>query len=532
MKNIYILIFSLLFLSNANAQSDFFHDDWQPKMFVHPGSSMEYTGSSTGGLADITINVDDTLNKILPTIIGNNLPAWRSSLLNNTTITEHIERLNIKTIRIPGGNWSNLWLWDGINHWDGSNQDGYSGTLKAYNDTENYIDEVKSEPTTSWNLSTDELLQICDEWNAQPQICVNYSLARYIDAANPVQQAAHYAAEWVRYVKSKGIDVKYWEIGNEHYGSWEAGYIVEGDTITGAEYGRDACVFIDSMKQADPDIKIGIVVYPAADYRTMPNYTPEVLQEAGDKADFLICHEYFTWASDPNDVEYSEILNAIPTIKTDYDTIQAMVKLYTSKDYMPVAMTEYNYVAGLKQTEGVSALFFAHALGEYMTNNYGLVNFWDIQNGNGEEDHGMFTLGETDVDDDTPHPSFFPYFLYNKMFGDVLVETTCNDDDIYVYASRFSNDYAAIAIINETASDKDVSISIPYYDLNDTAFRYELSIDDLSSRKIYINDITSPDGELYASQDYYNIAPYRHLLTDNKIETGIKKYSVNYFVVE
>ena len=530
MKLFFTLVLMSL-LSGIYSQVPAFEVEWKQKVFSEPGSTMSYTDNVTGEAVYISVDVTDTVNKILPTIFGNNLPAWRKALYGNQTMTDHVKRMGLRTMRIPGGNWSNTWLWDGINHWDGSGQDGYSGTLKDYDDTQNYIDVVTSKPTKTWPLTTDQLLQICNDWDVEPQICVNYALARYIDANNAVQQAAHYAAEWVRYVKEQGYDVKYWEIGNEHYGSWEAGYVVEDDTLSGTEYGRDACVFIDSMKAANPDIKIGIVVYPNADYRSMPDYTPEVLHEAGDKADFLITHDYFTSAPDPNNVTYSEILNAIPQIKWDYDTVQSMVKLYTSKEYMPIAMTEYNYNGGLKETEGVASLFFAHALGEYIKNNYGLVNIWNIQNSTGAEDHGMFTLSENGVGDNIPHPSFFPYYLYDKMFGDVLTASSCNSQDIFVYSSTFSNGYAGITVVNETSSPKSITLNVPGYTIDNTFYRYELSIDDLSSRKIYINGQTSPNGDLYGPRDYYSIQPYLQNTENNSIKTGIKKYSVNYFVV-
>jgi len=530
MKLFYTFIF-LTFWSSLYAQTGTFEDEWVPKEFNKPSSTMNYTDNVSGNAVYITVDVQDTVNKILPTVTGNNLPAWRSNLYGDQDITGHIERMNVRTMRIPGGNWSNTWFWDGINHWDGSDQDGYSGTLKPYDNTQNYLDVITSRPANTWTLTTDELLQICDDWGVEPQICVNYALARYIDAPDAVQQAAHYAAEWVRYVKTQGYNVKYWEIGNEHYGAWEAGYIVEGDTLTGAEYGRDACVFIDSMKAADPDIKIGIVVYPGTDYRTMPNYTPEVLREAGDKADFLITHEYFTWAKDPNDVEYSQILGALRKIKNDYDTVQALVKQYTQKEYIPVAMTEYNYTGGLKETEGVASLFFARALGEYMKNNYGMVNFWDIQNGKGAEDHGMFTYKEEGVEDNIPHPSFFPYYFFNKMFGDVLVSSSWKSEGVFVYSSRFSNGYTGVAVINESPSPKSITVKIPGYTIADTVYRYELSTDALSSRKIYINGMTSAGDGLYGPRSYYTIDPYLHIATKNSLRTGIKKYSVNYFVI-
>ena len=531
MKLFYTLML-LLSWSALQAQSDFFRNEWIPRNFTPPDSTMDYTDTVSGDAVTFTVNTDDTLNLILPTITGNNLPAWRAGLYNNYPFKEHVRRLDIRTMRIPGGNWSNTWLWDGINHWDSTNQDGYSGTFKQYSDSKNYLDVITSAPVKTWTLTTDKLLEICRQWDVEPQICVNYALARYIDAPDAVEQAAHYAAEWVRYVKAHGYKVKYWEIGNEHYGSWEAGYDVEGDTLTGAKYGRDACVFIDSMKAADPSIKIGIVVYPGKDYWSMPNYTPEVLQEAGDKADFLITHDYFTWAKDPNDITYSAILKSPPKIAEDYNIVQDLVRQYTSREYIPVAMTEYNYFAGLKQTEGVALLFFAHALGEYMKTPYGLVNYWDIQNGSGEDDHGMFTYKETGVADDLPHPSFFPYYLHHKMVGDVLTADSGSTSGTFIYSTRFSNDHAGIIVINETSSPKSVTINIPGYTLGDTVYRYELSTDTLSSRKVWINGLTSPDGELYGPREYYAIAPYGQPVTNNAIETGVKKYSVNYFVVQ
>ena len=533
MKRSLLVFLFLMLLSVVHAQDDFFLREWEPKYFSVPADSMEYTEHISGDVVNITVYPGDTLRRVLRTIFGNNLPAWRKDLLGNTDIAPHIGRLNIRTMRLPGGNWSNTWLWDGINHWDGSNQDGYSGTFKAYDDTKNYLDVINSEPAKNWPLTTDELLQICSDWGVEPQICVNYALARYIDAPDAVQQAAHYAAEWVRYVKSKGIRVRYWEIGNEHYGSWEAGYVVEGDTLTGAEYGADACIFIDSMKAADPDIRVGIVVFPAASYWASPDYTVEVLQAAGDKADFLILHDYFTWSSNPDEVTYEQILNGPPQIRDDYDDLQALVRTYTSRNTIPTAMTEYNYFAGMKETEGVALLFFARALGEYVSEPYGLVNYWDIQNGSGADDHGMFTYREDSVADDLPHPSFFPYYLSGKMFGDVLVRSADDGAGIHTYASLFSNGYTGVMVVNETGEEKRAVITLPGLTAGDTLYRYELYTPALSSRKIYLNGQSSPEGEWYGPRGYDQIAPYVTMTENNgSCTTGLRPYSVNFFVMK
>jgi hypothetical protein len=55
-------------------------------------------------------------------------------------------------------------------------------------------------------------------------ITVNYGYARYGTSDDPVAAAAHLAADWVRYDNGR---TKYWEIGNENAGSWEADYRID-----------------------------------------------------------------------------------------------------------------------------------------------------------------------------------------------------------------------------------------------------------------------------------------------------------------
>ena len=55
-------------------------------------------------------------------------------------------------------------------------------------------------------------------------------------SVNPLQTAASYAASFVRHMnQTLGANIKYWEVGNENYGPWQAGYIVNGDTIDGTK---------------------------------------------------------------------------------------------------------------------------------------------------------------------------------------------------------------------------------------------------------------------------------------------------------
>ena len=104
---------------------------------------------------------------------------------------------------------------------------------------------------------------------------------------------------------------KYWEIGNECYGSWET------DSNTPAHdpytYAVRAAGYIALMKAADPTIKIGVVATPgessysnnATHYAVNPrtgttNYgwTPVMLatlKARGVTPDYLVHHVYPEW---------------------------------------------------------------------------------------------------------------------------------------------------------------------------------------------------------------------------------------------
>ena len=130
-----------------------------------------------------------------------------------------------------------------------------------------------------------------------------------VPADDPVAQAAHLAADWVRYDKGR---TRFWEIGNEVFGSWEAGYRIntslnkdgQPEYINGTLYGKHCKVFIDSMKAAaaetGAEIYIGAVAVEASG--TGPaNWNVDLMKEVGGEIDFYIIHNYFTpWNQNSN----------------------------------------------------------------------------------------------------------------------------------------------------------------------------------------------------------------------------------------
>src|SRR5665647_3707976 len=123
------------------------------------------------------------------------------------------------------------------------------------------------------------------------------------------------AADWVRYDNGRS---KFWEIGNEVFGSWEAGYRIDRslnkdgqpEYITPTLYGQHCLVFIDSMKAAAAEtgveIKIGVVMVEASS--TGATWNQNVAAQVGDRADFYSVHSYYTPYAANSDV--ATVLNS------------------------------------------------------------------------------------------------------------------------------------------------------------------------------------------------------------------------------
>ncbi len=155
--------------------------------------------------------------------------------------------------------------------------------------------------------SLDDYYDMLQKTGNQGLITVNYGYARYGLSANPVATAAHLAADWVRYDHGR---TKYWEIGNENYGTWEMGFRIdtaankEGqpEFLSGELYGRHFLVFADSMRKAAAEtgttIYIGAVTHETApapwDGPCTRNWNPGMLKAAQDQPDFYVVHNYFT----------------------------------------------------------------------------------------------------------------------------------------------------------------------------------------------------------------------------------------------
>ena len=497
-------------LSLASADPGFFATRWVQRTAPILATSIDV--SSASGTADLsfTVSVADTVNKVLPTIFGNNINPWIGTALvtDNAYGLEHLRQAKLTNLRMPGGNWSNKFLWDGTNHW----------SL-----THGYIDSIKGLPNATWTLTTDDMLSVASSIGAEPQLCVNFSLSRFIPGPDSIQQAAHYAADWVRHVNGTlGRGVKYWEVGNENYGNWQSGWLVAGDTMDGAKYGRGFAIFADSMKAADPTIKVGAVSIEQDNGTASGGYRwwmKKMLPLVQDKADYLIYHEYFTYNANINLVTVPQVLAGLSKIELAKDSIEAMVARYTTKPagYFPIATTEYNVRAGTKDNQAVSGVFIATALAEFVRNGYGLVNLWDIANGwdavNG--DQGMLSEGETGLTQYTPHPSFYTYYLFGKCFGDALLSSTpLESHSVRIATTRFPTGELSVLLVNQSDTARKVQLDLGMFQHDGYAYTYTIQAASATSPIISLNGHL---GANYGPLDYVAIPPNKQPVTTSPL---------------
>lgn len=520
MKHFYTFILASLAIC-VSAQQKAFNDEWHAKEFI-PFTSFTASTAPTG-IADINVTIDPSkvLHNVKSSIYGNNAVSW----MNKNTLTDaskkrHFKNANISIMRWPGGNLSNEYFWD--------------GTIPTSVKTDPKYDTPTSGTDGAWRLTNDGFLQLMDTLQSQAIVCVNVSYAFYGGGTDPVGTAAHYAAEYVRYMnKTKGYNIKYWEIGNENYGKWQAGYEVNGVITTGTKYGEVFRVFADSMKAADPSIFVGAVLFPTE--TGYNNWSALVLPEVKDHADFLILHEYFHPEANRNVISETDIYSAVSKVGIDKQNVEDMVVKYTGKPAgsYPIAMTEFNARTGVREISRTNALFIAMCLGEFITHNYDAAFIWDMQNGYDTEggDHGIISNKDPLMPDFSANPSLYTYYFYNMYFGDKLIESVSSDTMVKVYASTFQNGELGMVLINKDSKMHTIELDVKNVALGNRCYWHTITGNSDVDRVVYINGKGPETATVGGPQSYESVLP-NSITINGKIKLTLPAYSANFVAAE
>lgn len=462
------------------APQGFFLDGFKPKIPVPPrGFEADAPPGALPGVAPpvVTIKVypRDTVGPVSPWLFGNNANQWMGNMVDQPALIDHIRTLDPGIIRYPGGNGSNTFFWNAFpGHLPADVPDTllYGEGIRARK--EHYLYGLNPDPRV---LSVFNYYRMLALTGSTGIICINQGYARYGRGPDPVAAAAHLAADWVRFDHGR---TKFWELGNEDFGPWQAGYLIDTThnrdgqptLVSGDLYGRQCRVFIDSMKAAaretGADIRIGIVLLEAPPYRGAPpaerDWDDGVLRTAGNAADFLIVHSYYTPYKRNSDA--AAILGtAHPVTDRMMDYMQSLMRTYHLGN-KPVALTEYNIFAegSRQQVSFVNGMHATMVIGELAARQFGMATRWDLANAYQEgNDHGLFNKGdEPGAPLWNPRPVYYYLYYFNRCFGDHVVRSEVPDGDssITAYASTFSSGEKGVVIVNAGSEGRDVRVEV------------------------------------------------------------------------
>lgn len=275
-------------------------------------------------------------------------------------VMKHIRDLRPSMMRFPGGCAADCYDWkDGIGpkdqrpvrinqHWGGMSQNQFG---------------------------TDEFLEFCRVLGCEPLICVNFGSSTPGEAADWVEYCnGSTDTVWGRKRAENGhpepYGVRYWEIGNEVFGSWEIGHCNAGI------YAEKYLTFAKAMKEKDPSIFLLACGGDGGSYDQSWNRT--VLQKAGDFLDALTLHFY---APLVNSAPYEDSLvyraAAAAPVKEERVVKLTLETMEETGHRVPLAITEWNGNYGEEDMSGREQTMEA-AVGNACRLNYFLRNSRDI----------------------------------------------------------------------------------------------------------------------------------------------------------
>jgi alpha-L-arabinofuranosidase len=189
-------------------------------------------------------------------------------------VLERVKALRPAFMRWPGGNVAQdyHWLW-GV----GPRDERVTWVNLSW----------KNEPEPS-DFGTDEYIRFCRNTGAEPTITVNVEgrgatpeeAAAWVEYCNGAP-TTKYGAMRVANGQLSPYNVRYWEVGNEIWGSWVRGH---SDAET---YARNFNRYAKAMRAVDPNIKLIAV----GDNDMAWNRT--VLARSGAAIDYLAIHHYY-----------------------------------------------------------------------------------------------------------------------------------------------------------------------------------------------------------------------------------------------
>jgi alpha-N-arabinofuranosidase len=453
----------------------------QPTFYV---DDIQLNAVPVPSVTHLTVNAGQRLRAVDARWFGLNTAVWDGNLDTPETISV-LQNMGTLALRFPGGSSSDEYHWS----WN-----------RSLNNT------------WTWSESTATFARVATNVGAQVVITINYGTGTTNEAAAWVAWAngsptntrslgvdargtnwlsvGYWASvrtgaplaiddgrNFLRISRPAPLGFKYWEIGNENYGSWETdSNAVPHDPYTYALQARD---FVSLMKMADPTARIGMVGtpgedsfanntnHPALNPRTGQRHngwTPVLLatlKSLGVTPHFLIHHRY---AQNPPDENDSVLLQSSSSWPADAADLRQQLTDYLGSPSTNVELvcTENNSVSynpGKQTTSLVNGLFLTDSLCQLMKTEFNGLFWWDLRNGqspnnnNSSSLYGWRLYGDYGVVNGLSDP--YPTYYMNRLLqhfarpGDTVLGTATDYPLLAIYAVRRVGGAVALLVINK-----------------------------------------------------------------------------------
>jgi len=318
----------------------------------------------------------------------------------------------------------------------------------TYADSYNWKKSIGSRKN-NFLFGVDEFLQVCNDVGAEAVYTVNFLSGNDVDAADLIEYLnipddgtnPNGGKDWAKERAKNGhpepFHVRYFEIGNEVW-----------DRISYDRYAEGYLKFYESMKNVDPNIKIGAVLFN-------DTWNFNLMKKIKANIDFGIIHTYPSpngykmFRKKSREINTTEIFKkvlSLPQIRDEWhfrNTLKIM-KTCTGRR-VPLAITEHN--GGFVQDKPIP---LRHTLGTALINADLLHLFLKPENGILLANYHQFCNGYWGMIRANTHfltkysgkpvwylkrPNYFVYQLYHKHFGNTLLhhELTSDSYDISRY---------------------------------------------------------------------------------------------------
>ncbi len=401
---------------------------------------LQLTAQPPPALGHLSVNARQTVRVADARWFGLNTAIWDGNFDTPPTLAA-LRECGWTTLRFPGGSLSDEYHW-------ASNKSGTN--------------------TWQWQTSFAKFLHIATNLSAPIVITVNYG------SGTPAEAAA-----WVRHADvTNHLGIRYWEIGNECYGTWETdSNTFPHDPYTYAVRTKD---YLAQMRAADPTIKVGVVASPGEDnnangYTSHPatnsrtgmthnGWTPVLLatlKNLGVTPDFLVHHRYPEWTGQESD---PTLLQSSTAWAGEAADLRQQIRDYFGPGgtNIELLVTENNSNSGdqgKQSTSLVNGLYLADSLGQVMQTEFNSFVWWDLRNGtdtNGSMDallYGWRTYGDLGMINglNTRHPTYYAAKLmqYFAGTGDSILPATSDYSLLAAYAARRASGAVNVLVINK-----------------------------------------------------------------------------------